>query len=1008
MVRFLIKRPIAVLMTVVATLVLGIYAYLTLPVSLLPNLDIPKITVRVTYSGIDARNFENTITKPIRTHLTQVTGLKNIESDTYDGYTEIILHFSYSVNTKLAFIETNEKLDEIMSLFPVDMERPMVIKEKPSDIPVFYLNVTPTDRFYTEGNTFNELCDFTLSVLKKRLEQLSDVSMVDISGLEDTRIEIIPDSEKTSLLKLSYADIASAIKRNNYKVGNLGFRDGHYSYRLKISPVIKTVSDIKNIEIRKGENLIRLDEVADIKKVNYSKEGMFFHNGDRAISIAVYKHIDARMEDVSKNIQTVSQDIQTTNPNIIIDFERDQTKLLSYSLDNLKQTLVIGLILAIIIVFLIMKRPKLAIMVVISVPVSLIIAFMGLKISGISLNIISLSGMIFSVGLMIDNSIIIIDNINQHHKKEKNLYNAVVDGTNEVIRPLISSMLTTCAVFIPLISLSGISGALFFDQAITITVSLVVSLLVSIMVIPVIYYHLLKKSQSNVVNNDKLISIYEKALQVVMRNKMTFLLLFTLLVPLGVLLFLITDKEQFPHIKQNDFICKINWIEPVSLNENKKRVSQLMDANSYDNITSSVYLGKSGFYLQKESQQSITEASIYINTIKNNSVDSLANSIVSSIEHSFPGSQVSIEPSKNIFQVVFNPEKDDLVAKFRNNSYDFVDYNFVKNIEKLLSTHSIIDNNSSKLLNELFVLEIEPDKLLLYGISLDNILAKLRIMFGNYELDKLSKGNNSLSIIMSENNDNLFNKLEKATIINNDGTNYPLKEFISINKTHRLKNIKSDQKGEFFDMEFSNSETDEDLEKKITELMKSTGLSDVDFDGSLQENKILFRELLFVLLVSLTLLYLILAAQFESLLLPLIILLEIVFDISGALLFIYIFNSSLNIMSALGIIVMMGIIINDSIIKIDTIRRTYITNPSLTEAIMEGGRRRFNPIIMTSLTTILALVPFLFFEGIGVELQLPLALSIIGGLLVGTIVSLFFIPVMYYYFAKVTSWTIGK
>jgi len=261
---------------------------------------------------------------------------------------------------------------------------------------------------------------------------------------------------------------------------------------------------------------------------------------------------------------------------------------------------------------------------------------------------------------------------------------------------------------------------------------------------------------------------------------------------------------------------------------------------------------------------------------------------------------------------------------------------------------------------------------------------------------------------MSESNDNLFNKLEIATIINNDGIKYPLKEFISIHKTHRLKSIKSDQKGEFFDMEISNPGSFEDLKKRFTELMNSTGHFDVDFHGSILENKVLFSELLFVLLISLALLYLVLAAQFESLLLPLIILMEIVFDISGALLFIYLFNSSLNIMSALGIIVMMGIIINDSIIKIDTIKRTYLNNPVLVEAIMEGGRRRFNPIIMTSLTTILALVPFLFFDGIGVELQLPLALSIIGGLLVGTIVSLFFIPIMYYYFARVTSCMFGK
>ena len=989
-------------MTVLAAIVLGIYAYTTLPISLLPNLDIPEITVRINYPGMDARNLENTIIKPLRNQLLQVGGVVNIESSTSDGISELVLSFSYSVSTKLAFIETNEKIDELMSIFPRGMERPMVIKVKPSDIPVFYLSITPTKDYYDAGKSFKELSDFSTSVIKRRLEQLSDISMVDISGLDHKQIEIIPNNEKLALLNLRYSDIITAIKRNNFNIGNLSFRDGYYTYRLKVLPIITTTSHIKNIKININNNQVSLGEIAEIKTTNHPGDGIFIYNGSRAISMAVYKHMDARIEKIGERIDVIIRDIQSANPNIIIEKERDQTQLLSFSMDNLKSTLAIGLFLAIIIVFLIMKNFRLSLIVSVSVPISLIIAFLGLKIAGISINIISLSGLIFSVGLMIDNSIIIIDNIKQHHGIQSDISTAIVMGTNEVIRPLISSMLTTCAVFIPLISLSGLSGALFWDQAITISVSLVVSLLISIMVIPVLYKLLMDHNTTNITHSSHLLIIYERALETVLNHRKVFLLLFFLLIPLGVSLFFLVEKEQFPFIEQNEFNVKINWSEPVTLAENRNRVVAILSSTvSDEDAIYSANIGKSSFQLQKDSRQSINEATIHIELLQKRKKDSLSSGILNYTLTNYPGSKIEILPSKNIFQTIFKPNKESLSLRFRNNTYDVIDHQFIRYIDSLLLDSKLINKANHTSLNELYELEIEPERLLMYGISMDDIITRLKILFGILEVDKLQRSNYSYSISITEEQHNLFNKIQNSTISNIDGRTYPLRNFVRIRKVNRLKSIVCDQSGEFYEVPIDNMKSPDILQSKINNTPMASNAIGVDIVGSILERRVLFNEFLFVLIISLILLYLILAAQFESLLLPIIILLEIVFDITGALLFLYIFNSSLNVMSALGIIVMSGIIINDSIIKIDTINKAYQSSRSLLGAIMEGGKRRFNPIIMTSLTTILALVPFLFFHGLGVELQLPLALSIIGGLLTGTFVSLFFIPVMYFYFVRI-------
>ena len=248
MVKFLIQRPIAVLMAFTACFIVGMVTYFTLPVSLLPDIAIPEITVQISAQNTSARELENTVVKPLRQQLIQVARLKDMDSEAHDGAGLIRLNFDFGTNTDLAFIEVNEKIDAAMNYLPKDTDRPKVVKASATDIPVFYLSLTlKNDSAYgqTDERAFLDLCEFAESVIKRRIEQLTEVAMVDITGLVERQLQIVPDENKLAVLGLSIQDVESALAQNNVEPGSMTVRDGYYEYNIKFSTLLRTEEDVK-------------------------------------------------------------------------------------------------------------------------------------------------------------------------------------------------------------------------------------------------------------------------------------------------------------------------------------------------------------------------------------------------------------------------------------------------------------------------------------------------------------------------------------------------------------------------------------------------------------------------------------------------------------------------------------------------------------------------------------------------------------------------------------------
>ena len=1010
MVKFLINRPVAVIMSFLAMILLGLVSGGLLPVSLLPDIQIPEITVQASYPNTSARELENTVVRPLRQQLLQVGRLSDIESEVRDGNGIIRLRFTHGSNMDYLYIEVNEKIDAVMGNLPRDLVRPRVIKSSASDIPVFYLNLY-MDRVAGDPDisNFMELSEFADRVIRKRIEQLPQVAMVDISGLVYPEVSVVPDQGIMTALRLTHDHIRSAMEQNNVNLGSLIVRDGIYQYNVRFSTTLHTVDDVENIVIMAGERLFRLKDLATVSLRSRKAQGLFHWNNRPAVSMAVIKQSEARMNDMKEAMASLAAEFEKDYPLMRFELSQDQTGILDYTIGNLKNNLILGGSLAILIMFLFLKDARSPFLIALSVPTALVISLLFFNLTGLSLNIISLSGLILGVGMMIDNSIIVIDNITQHIERGHPLHEACIRGTNEVIRPLISSVLTTCAVFIPLIFLSGIAGALFYDQAIAVASGLVASLVVSITLIPTLYYLIHLKTGGNK-GKKKLLSLqvfrlenaYNRGFDFIFKYRRLALAGFLLLLVIAGGLYILLPLQKMPPLRQIETVMMIDWNENIHLDENIRRVSSLIGSNREMIAESGVFTGRQQFLLGRDMDNDITHAHVYLKSHDNMSLVSLRESLRSMVAGGYPLARISFEPAANVFDRIFESQQPPLVAKITT-----VRGQRVPEVEKITDIFRMISNahpdaiTSPLPLGENIVLGVRPEKLLLYKVNHNHLYGQLRTALDQYEIGRLRAEQTLVPIVLGEEEKLIGDIVSTLLVRNSEGANIPVSALVTLGRETGYSTITAGREGEYIPIIFNNpGHRPGLLAGSVEQIVREDRTLDVSFSGSWFETRMLMREMMLVVLISLLLLYFILAAQFESLLQPLIVMLEIPMNLAGVFLALFIAGAGINIMSMIGIVVMAGIVINDSILKIDTINHLRKDGMPLLEALHTGGTRRLKPIVMTSLTTILALMPVLISTDMGSELQEPLALAIIGGMAMGTLVSLYFIPLVYWYFYR--------
>ncbi|TKG94498.1 efflux RND transporter permease subunit [Puteibacter caeruleilacunae] len=1002
MVKFLIQRPIAVTVALIAFIVMSLVAANLIPVSLMPAIDIPEVMIKIDVPETSSQEVESAYVSRIRRQLLQVSHLNDVESHSSNGHGYIRLMFNYGTNINFAIIEVNEKIDALMHSMPREFHRPRVIKTSATDIPVFYLNVALKD--VRETKHFMELSEFCDQVIKKRVEQLPEVAMADISGTEFPEIVLEVDLEKLQHLGITRQTFSNALKANDYSIGSIKVRSGLYEYNVRYASLLSNREDIEDITLHVGTRLFKLKELAAIKIRPQQGKGMCIANDKRSVVMAVIKKSSARMADLKTKTADLVKQLEKDYPRLQFSVERNQTELLDYSIGNLEWGLLTGATLAFLIMFLFLKDLKSPVLIGLSVPISLVISLLFFFLFHISINVISLSGLILGVGMMIDNSIIVIDNIAQYREKGVSVFKSCIKGTNEVIRPLISSVLTTCAVFIPLIFIKGIAGSLFYDQAIAVTIGLGVSLLVSFTIIPVYFYLFYKRSKHDKSTVLQKIQIYNhieqsyaKGFDLVFRFKKLFIAASLLLILLGVVGYQNIRKEKFPSFEEREAVITLDWNKNISIDENRRRIDTFFQQQDTLLQETSCMIGEQDFVLDNTNKQGTAQAKIYLKASSTGNLDKVLEQFYYYQKKNYPEAIVQYSAPETIFEKVFGDEHADLEIHLSSNKDMLPDPDDVKKLSEKVAEITGLKHQNKQPLQQYYAIKPVYSLLQLYKVNVDELVAVLQRAFNRYQLFTLKQGQYQVPVFLSGSEKSLYQIIASLKVRSTNKVDVPVSAMVKIERKQDYKDFIGDKNSTYINLDYDVEQEDaQDVIAAFKTQLPAFPDMKMDIGGSIVENRTLFMQLMVILLVSVLLLYFILAAQFESLLQPLIVLIEIPIDIAGAILVLWLTGNSLNLMALIGIIVMTGIIINDSILKIDTINRLVKSNYSVLEAIHLGGQRRLKPIIMTSLTTILAMVPFLFGQDMGSRLQQPLALSIIGGMTIGTLVSLYFIPLCYY------------
>lgn len=982
-------------MILLTVMVLGIVSALHMPVSLIPDMDIPYITVQINAPGMSARELDESAVSVLRTQLSQIDGLADIRCEARDGSAVLRLKFSHGDDIDFRFIEVNERIDRCMSSLP-RMERPHALKSVATDIPAFYLNATPGN-----GADFLLFSDFVRNIIVKRLEQLDEVAMVDVSGFREKEILILPDKAKLSQSGITMKDLQALIASADIRLGNLTISDGQYRYNVRFQSNASGKEDLENLWINHDGKLLRLGDIASVSEQAAPATGALSSDGRPAICMAVIKQSSARMSDLRKAMSAQLEMFAKDYPEVEFNLTRDQTELLDYSIYNLIRNIVTGILLACLIIFLFMKDFRSPGLVALTMPAALIASMLVFRIAGMSLNILSLSGLLLGVGMLTDNTIVLVDNVTARWLRGEDLKDAVLRGTAEVTGPMLSSMLTTCAVFIPLVSVSGTAGAMFRDQAIAVATVLLTAYLVTITVVPVYYWAWYRRlpafRSGRLLTRFRLGESLEK-----WDGKWSRWMLShrwaawaALAVSFAGCLFCFygMPKTLLPEITEHDTLLRIDWDSSISPEENLARCNAAASASGARGST--VMAGTQQFALSHSGDTGPGEALVYLDFEDAASLAAGKASMASYFRDNYPDAGFSFSPSGNIFNYVFSAGEPELVARLRPVASPSID---VPALRECISgiQERIPESRLQKIpVTEQLVFAANPQLMSLYGLSYDNLLAALKTALNSDRIMSIVQGDRSVPVVLGGDSAEVERVLN-SDITTPDGISLPLSALLVQSRTEDLKTLVSGPEGPYYPLAIepgllSAEKTMESVRTSVRE----NGKFETGFSGTWFDTRKMTGDMLLTLLISILLLYLILAAQFESMIQPVIILLEIIIDVFVALLALWVTGQTVNLMSLIGLVVISGIVVNDSILKIDTINRLRKSGMEMDEAILTAGARRVKAIVMTSLTTILAVCPFLMKGDMGSDLQFPLSVVIISGMAVGTLVSLFIVPALY-------------
>ena len=1008
-----VKRPVAILMCVLIVLMLGGVSLSKIPVDLMPNINLPIAIVSTSYSGVAPQEIEAIVTKNIENAIATVNNIKAIQSTSSEGNSIVIAEFNSGTDMDFAALQMREKIDMIKGYLPDDIGDPLVMKIDPNMLPIVNISVT---------NGYDEIVlkRFTEDHIKPRLERLEGVASVGIAGGRTQEIQVNVDPQKAAGYGVSLNQVMAILQSENLNLPGGTIEYAEKKLLIRSTGEFKSIEQIKNIPIAlQSGTTLYIRDIAEVLNTNKPIDSYSRTNGKNSMSLSVQKQTNANTVNVARAVKNELENIEKEYPDLNIDVVFDQGEFIEMAISNVASNAAIGGILAVLILFIFLKNIRTTLIIATAIPISIIATFVLIYFAGISINIVSLGGLALGVGMLVDNAIVVLENIYRHRNEGYSRIEAALSGTQEVGKAILASTLTTIVVFLPIVFTEGIAAQIFKEMALTITFSLLASLIVALTFIPMLSSKFLKMvkphegSRNRWMNKifdkwDNAINgidrIYQRILVWVLKHKRKTTAIVIGIFLSSLLLIPFIGSEFFPAMDQGMFNIDIQ-LPKGSLIENTNEVSkELEDLLSKIPELETMHVsvgGSNNFSGMGTSNSHSATISVTLKplTEREKSTSEIVEEVRKSVK-SIAGAEIKVTD----VSTSFGGMSGGAAVSIQISGADLETLKDIsKDIEKL-----VIETEGTRQVESSIAegrpeaqVYINRDKASGYGLSTTQVASVLRTavegrVATTYKVDGTEI---DIKVQYPEDKRKTLEQLKSVSLLSPLGMQVPLMDIADIKIGQGPTSInRADQEryvtvtGDIFGR--SSGDVNGELKNKVKEYRLPDGYS-IKFTGEDQQMVEAFTSLTLALILAIFLVYMVMAVQFESLVHPLTIMFSVPVAYSGSIIGLAITNNPLSVPAFIGVIMLAGIVVNNAIVLVDYINTLRERGLDKEAAIIKAGPTRLRPILMTTLTTILAMIPLALGFGEGAEAMAPMAIVVIFGLTTSTLLTLLIVPVIY-------------
>ena len=1005
-----VERPVSVLMIALIIVVLGVLFFSKLGLDLLPEIEYPVASVVTAYPGVTSEDIEELLTKPIEDVVSTIKGVKSVKSFSQEGLSVVMIEFNWGTNLDLAAQDVRDKLDLIQDFLPADSDKPLVIKLDVGAMPILGYGVT------SENLNTLELRHLLENNIKDKLERLDGVASVQIMGGKQREILVSLDKSLLESYNLTQSQVVQALRQENINISGGYIVEGSQEFALRTVGEYTNLEEIKNTVLCvKAGAPIYLKDVAEI--INTCKEERSYSRTNKkdSVLLLVNKQSGSNTKKVADQVIKELPKLRKNLPSgINFNLILDQSRIIKKATGSVTQSGITGGLLAGLLIFLFLRnwRPTLAITA--AIPLSLLTTFIPLYIAGYTLNIMTLGGLALGIGMMVDSAIVVIENIYRHLEQGKERKEAAKIGASEVGMAITASTLTTIAVFFPLALGGGVAGQISRGLSLTVSFALFASLFVALTIVPMIASKIFKKRTiekykkiSDSQKFKKIQDYYRKILIWALNHQKKTILIVSGLFILSFCLIPFIGAEFMPLGDRPMLILQLKMPPGTSLEETNKAVGKIEDvilrlkdidsASSFGGLTEGSKMDAGMGFGSAE----VNEATIMIKLKDKKDRQFSSQKIQEIIRKNLPkikGMEINFT---DMSQQMFGSGSPIEIKIFGKNLFQLkkIGSKIAKKISQIKGVRDVKSSLSDS--KPEIAIKIDREKAAHLGLSVGQIGATVKNSIQGVVATKLRQAGEEIDIRVRYNPEYRQNieDIKKITIFSPLGTPILLGQVAKISKKRGPVKIDREDQSRVVLVTANTVNRDvgsiiKDIKKELTKQPLPSGYF-IEYGGSYKQMRDSFKTLSGALILAILLVYMIMASQFESLIYPFIVMFEIPLAFIGIGPALFITGQTLSLPSFMGIIILAGIVVNNAIVLVDYVNQLRKKGIDMFGALIEGGITRLRPILITSLTTIFGMLPMALSQQEGSEMMKPMAVAVIAGLLVSTILTLVVIPVIY-------------